>query len=173
MLTNVEKNRREAVKNSVSKFVIGLIVGMLLMGIVVWQVMPRMMINVQKSKLNFEDTVSAVNESVTEEKDWKVPAIFDIQKNILDAGHKDMTKVKIVSLCQPHYAKKILESDDDKKVTTMMPLGIGIYETKDGQVYVSTMNIGMMGLMFGGTIADVMGDAAEDIEEMLEDIAKD
>jgi uncharacterized protein (DUF302 family) len=173
LLTNVEKNRREAVKNSVSKFVIGLIVGMLLMGIVVWQVMPRMMINVQKSKLNFEDTVSAVNESVTEEKDWKVPAIFDIQKNILDAGHKDMTKVKIVSLCQPHYAKKILESDDDKKVTTMMPLGIGIYETKDGQVYVSTMNIGMMGLMFGGTIADVMGDAAEDIEEMLEDIAKD
>jgi hypothetical protein len=41
--------------------------------------MPRMMINVQKSELNFEDTVSAVNESVTKEKDWKVPAIFDIQ----------------------------------------------------------------------------------------------
>jgi uncharacterized protein (DUF302 family) len=160
-------------KNSVSKFVIGLIVGVLLMGIVVWQVMPRMMINVQKSKLNFDDTVSAVSESVTKEKGWKVPAIFDIQKNILDAGHKDMTKVKIVSLCQPHYAKKILESDDDKKVTTMMPLGIGIYETKDGQVYMSTMNIGIMGMMFGGTIADVMGDAAKDIEEMLEDITKD
>ncbi len=160
-------------KNSVSKFVIGLIVGVLCMGIVVWQVMPRMMINVQKSKLNFDDTVSAVNESVTKEKDWKVPAIFDIQKNILDAGHKDMTKVKIVSLCQPHYAKKILESDDDKKVTTMMPLGIGIYETKGGEVYISTMNIGIMGMMFGGTIADVMGDAEEDIEEMLEDIAKD
>jgi len=173
LLTNVERDRRFTVKNSVLKFVIGSIVGVLLMGIVVWQVMPRMMINVRKSKLNFEDTVLAVNESVTKEKDWKVPAIFDIQKNILDAGHKDMTKVKIVSLCQPHYAKKILESDDDKKVTTMMPLGIGIYETKGGQVYVSTMNIGMMGLMFGGTIADVMGDAAEDIEEMLEDIAKD
>ena len=160
-------------KNSASKFVIGLIVGVLLMGIAVWQVMPRMMLNVQKSKLNFEDTVSAVNESVTKQEDWKVPAIFDIQKNILDAGHKDMTKVKIVSLCQPHYAKKILESDDDKKVTTMMPLGIGIYETKDGQVYISTMNIGIMGMMFGGTIADVMGDAGEEIEEMLEDIAKD
>lgn len=173
MLTNVEKNRRNTVKNSVSKFVIGLIVGVLCTGIVVWQVMPRMMINVQKSKLNFDDTVSAVNESVTKEKDWKVPAIFDIQKNILDAGHKDMTKVKIVSLCQPHYAKKILESDDDKKVTTMMPLGIGIYETKGGEVYISTMNIGIMGMMFGGTIADVMGDAEEDIEEMLEDIAKD
>jgi uncharacterized protein (DUF302 family) len=160
-------------KNSVSKFVIGLIVGVLFMGIVVWQVMPRMMINVQKSKLNFDDTVSAVNESVTKQKDWKVPAIFDIQKNILDAGHKDMTKVKIVSLCQPHYAKKILESDDDKKVATMMPLGIGIYETKDGQVYISTMNIGIMGMMFGGTIEDVMGDAGEDIEDMLEDVSKD
>ncbi len=160
-------------KNSVSKFVIGLIVGVLITGIAVWQVMPRMMINVHKSRLNFEDTVSAVNESVTKQKDWKVPAIFDIQKNILDAGHKDMTKVKIVSLCQPHYAKKILESDNDKKVSTMMPLGIGIYETKNGQVYISTMNIGIMGMMFGGAIADVMGEAGEDIEKMLDDIAKD
>jgi len=169
----MEKDRRFTVKNSVLKFVIALIAGVLLTGIVVWQVMPRMMINVHQSRLNFEDTVSAVNESVTKQKDWKVPAIFDIQKNILDAGHQDMTKVKIVSLCQPHYAKKILESDDDKKVSTMMPLGIGIYETKGGQVYISTMNIGIMGMMFGGTIADVMEDAGEDIEEMLEDIAKE
>jgi hypothetical protein len=64
-------------------------------------------------------------------------------------------------------------NDEDKKVTTMMPLGIGMYETSAGQVYISTMNIGIMGIMFGGTIADVMGDAGEDIEEMLEDIAKD
>jgi ADP-ribosylglycohydrolase len=35
------------------------------------------------------------------------------------------------------------------------------------------MNIGIMGMMFGGTIADVMGDAGEDIEEMLEDIVED
>ena len=160
-------------KSSASKFVMGLIVGVLLTGVAVWLVMPRMMINVQKSRLNFEDTVTAVSESVLKQKDWKVPAIFDIQKNILDAGHKNMSKVKIVSLCQPHYAQKILENDDDKKVTTMMPLGIGIYETKDGQVYMSTMNIGIMGMMFGGTIADVMGDAGEDIEEMLEDIVRD
>jgi len=160
-------------KSSASKFVMGLIVGVLLTGVAVWLVMPRMMINVQKSRLNFEDTVTAVSESVLKQKDWKVPAIFDIQKNILDAGYKNMTKVKIVSLCQPHYAQRILESDDDKKVTTMMPLGIGIYETKDGQVYMSTMNIGIMGMMFGGTIADVMGDAGEDIKEMLEDIARD
>jgi uncharacterized protein (DUF302 family) len=90
-------------------------VGVLLTGIVVWQVMPRMMINVHKSRLNFDDTVSVVNESVTKQKESKVPAIFDIQKNMLDAGHKDMTKVKIVSLCQPHYAQKILEMMRIKK----------------------------------------------------------
>jgi len=52
-------------------------------------------------------------------------------------------------------------------VSTMMPLGIGVYETKDGSVYMSEMNIGLMGMMFGGTIADVMGDASTDITKMM------
>jgi len=78
-----------------------------------------------------------------------------------------MTKVKIVALCNPHYANRILNDDKDKVVSTMMPLGIGIYQTKDGSVYMSEMNIGLMGMMFGGTIADVMGDASKDIAKMM------
>jgi len=78
-----------------------------------------------------------------------------------------MTKVKIVTLCNPHYANRILMNDADKVVITMMPLGIGIYETVDGNVYMSEMNVGFMGMMFRGTIADVMGDASTDIGRMM------
>ena len=78
-----------------------------------------------------------------------------------------MTRVKIVTLCNPHYANRILDDDKDKIVTTMMPLGLGVYETKDGAVYISEMNVGLMGMMFGGTIADVMGDASTDIAQMM------
>ena len=150
-----------------NSIILGTIIGFLLMGIIVWIAMPPMMINVHKSQYGFDETVAAVEKAVTAQQGWKVSKVFDIQKNIIDAGHQDMTRVKIVSLCNPHYANRILSDDKDKVVTTMMPLGIGVYETKDGSIYMSEMNVGLMGMMFGGTIAEVMGDASTDIAKMI------
>lgn len=147
---------------------IGAIIGFLLMGVIVWLAMPPMMINVHKSPYGFDETVAAVESAVTAQKGWKVAKTFDIRQNIVDAGYPEMTRVKIVTLCNPHYARRILTNDKDKVVTTMMPLGIGIYETKDGSVYMSEMNVGLVGMMFGGTIASVMGDASTDIAKMME-----
>ena len=150
-----------------NSIILGTIIGFLLMGIIVWIAMPPMMINVHKSQYGFDETVAAVEKAVTAQQGWKVSKVFDIQKNIIDAGHQDMTRVKIVSLCNPHYANRILSDDKDKVVTTMMPLGIGVYETKDGSIYMSEMNVGLVGMMFGGTIAEVMGDASTDIAKMI------
>jgi len=154
-------------------FIIGLLAGILLTGICVWFVMPKMMINVHESKLGFDETVTTVENAVSEYENWHSPQTFDIKQNILNAGYGDMTGVKIVTLCQPYYAKKILDADKDKMVSTMMPLGLGIYETKDGKVFISEMNIGLMGKMFGGTISEVMGDAGRDISNMLEEVVKE
>ncbi|MGD9297864.1 MAG: DUF302 domain-containing protein [Chromatiales bacterium] len=148
-------------------FFAGLIIGFLMMGVAVWFLMPAMMINVHKSQYGFEETVTAVETAVAAQEGWKVAKTFDIQKNIVDAGHTDMTRVKIVTLCNPHYANRILSDDADKVVTTMMPLGIGVYKTSDGSVYMSEMNVGLVGMMFGGTIAEVMGDASKDIAMMM------
>ena len=151
--------------------ILGLIVGVLLMGLMVGFAMPSMMINVHESKYGFEETVTAVSETVASQNGWKVAEVFDIQRNIIEAGYKDMTRVKIVALCNANYANRILADDKDKVVTTMMPLGIGVYETKDGSVYMSEMNIGLMGKMFGGTISEVMGDASADISRMISEVS--
>jgi dienelactone hydrolase len=34
-------------------------------------------------------------------------------------------------------------------------------------VYVSQLNIGLLGMMFGGTIADVMGTAGQDLNAVV------
>ncbi len=34
-----------------------------------------------------------------------------------------------------------------------------MYQKSDGQVYIGTMNAGLQGTLFGGTVADVMGGA--------------
>ncbi|OOZ13577.1 hypothetical protein BOW35_10205 [Solemya velum gill symbiont] len=147
--------------------IVGVIIGFLLMGVAVWFSMPPMMINIHKSTQGFDETVAAVESAVAAQPGWKVAKVFDIQKNITDAGHEGMARVKIVTLCNPHYANRILTDDKDKVVTTMMPLGIGVYETGDGSVYMSEMNVGLVGMMFGGTIAEVMGDTSADIGKMM------
>lgn len=154
-----------------NSLVVGVIVGFLLMGVIVWVAMPPMMINVHRSQFGFDETVTAVENAVAAEEGWKVVQVFDIQKNIVDAGFRDMTKVKIVALCNAGYAHRILGDDKDKGVTTMMPLAIGVYETANGDVYISDLNVGLMGMMFGGTIADVMGNASTDIGRMVAAVA--
>jgi len=153
--------------------VLGGIAGFLLMGLIVWFTMPSMMINVHASPYGFEETVDAMQESVAAQPGWKVAQVFDIQKNIIEAGHPGMTRVKIVALCNANYAHRILEDDSDKVVTTMMPLGLGIYETSNGDVYISEMNVGLVGKMFGGTISEVMGDASADIARIISAVSAD
>ena len=151
----------------IPSIILGFFVGLVTMGAAVWFTMPPMMINVYESNHGFEETIAALEESVAEQDGWRVSHVFDIQKNILDAGYGDMKRVKIVTLCNPHYANRILLDDRDKVVATMMPLGIGVYETSDGRVFMSEMNVGLMGRMFGGTIAEVMGEASLDLAAVM------
>ena len=149
-----------------------LIVGMILMGFIAWKVMPHMMLTVHKSKLPFDETVAAINISA-KKQGWVIPKIYNFQESLRKFGYDDMTKVKVLSLCQPHYAHKILKEDINKKVTAIMPCRFGVYETKDGQVYISEMNIKLMSKMFGGIIEEVMGKVTAEEDEMLKGVIEE
>lgn len=54
----------------------------------------------------------------------------------------------------------------------LMPCAWGVYG-KDGKVMITGMNMGLMGKMFGGTIARVMGGSvARDEAAILEKVTK-
>jgi hypothetical protein len=48
-----------------------------------------------------------------------------------------------------------------------MPLAVGVYEDGNGDVYVTRLNVGLLGRMFGGTISEVMGQAGADLERAV------
>ena len=50
---------------------------------------------------------------------------------------------------------------------------IGIYETSDGKVYISEMNIPLMSKMFGPVVAEAMAAVAAEEEAMLKGIVND
>lgn len=151
------------------KFLIGLFSGVLLALILFVIFLPSMMVEVEKSKLSFDDTVNAIQDKALA-NNWQVPKIYDIQASLVKSGYQDMTKLKILSMCQPDHAYGILSDDANKMVSSMMPCRIGVFEDKDGEVFISRMNIRLMSKLFGGTIETVMGKVAGEESRMLEGI---
>lgn len=145
------------------------LVGMAIMGIAVWFTMPSLMLIRHKTGLGYEATVAALNRAFEEKGDWRVLTVNDYRKST--AGFGSIEPTASLSICNPRYASRILANDVDRGVTAFMPLAVGVYEDKEGQVYISQLNVGVMGMMFGGTIAEVMGDAGRDLEDVIASVA--
>ena len=149
--------------------IISFIFGVLLTGIVMYQVAPGMMMLEDESKFSsFEETVTTFEQSV-KEHDWKLSTTHDLQKSMAKFG-KDVKAVKVFELCHPDHAGRILERDDERIVSSLMPCRIAIYEKNDGKIYISRMNSGMMASMMDGIIPEVMEEAAVQNEEILKAI---
>lgn len=153
---------------SVLQVLIWVIVGMVLMGLIVWFTMPQLMLDKHKSKLSYDETVVALGENLKKKQDWHVIDVNDFQKSTKDFA--TLERVGSISICNPRYVSKILDDDKNRGVTAFMPLEFGVYEDKKGQVFVSKLNVGLLGKMFGGTISNVMGMAGKDLSEVVDSI---
>ena len=142
-------------KNKLITLVIGMIAGTLLAGIAMVSVMPKMMLHENESPLGYQETVQHLEQVITN-GGWIISRKIDLQKSIAQYG-KTIPPVTIIKICQADYAEKILNNDDAMYVSVMMPCSISVYQKSDGKTYVSTMNTGLMGKMFGGVVAEVMG----------------
>ena len=137
----------------------GLLVGMVLMGLMVWFTMPKLMLIKRRSSRSYVDTVAILSEGFKKKQDWRILKINDYQESTAAFGA--MERVCSVNVCNPRSASKILADDANRGVTAIMPLAIGVYEDKKGQVFVSQLNVKLLGKMFGGTIAEMMGGPAQ------------
>jgi uncharacterized protein (DUF302 family) len=143
----------------------GLLLGILLTVFAMYQMAPSIMMVEDELTMNFDEANAAYVKSVTD-NGWKMAHIHDLQKTMLNFG-KDVKAVKVYEICHPDLAGQILVKDDERIVASMMPCRVAIYERSDGKVYVSRMNTGLMGGMFGGIIPDVMAVASAESEKML------
>jgi uncharacterized protein (DUF302 family) len=144
---------------------IGIIVGMLVMGVIVWLMMPSMMLIKHKTMDGYDEVLKKLNDNMLLKQDWKILKTNDYQEST--ASFNALERVCSVNVCNPRYASEILMDDHNRSVTAFMPLAIGVYEDKQGQVYISQLNVGLLGMMFGGTIAKVMKIAGRDITDSI------
>lgn len=151
-----------------SGIAVGVVIGGVLAGMAAWLAAPGLMLTVRPSRLAFAETVAAIQDAAATHG-WKTPKVYDIQKSLIDAGHADAARVTVLSLCQTDHAYRVLREEANRKVSAVMPCRVGVYQGDDGRVYVAEINSALIGKMFGGTIATVMGEVAEEEHAMLKD----
>lgn len=150
-------------------FLTGLITGIIVTVVVIVIMMPKQMFVVNESKLGFEETVAAIELSAKEHK-WSMPHQYDLQATMKKHGF-NVKPVKVFSLCKPEHAYKILNSDDERLVSALMPCRVAVYE-KGGKTYVSMLNSGLFSKFMGKKVKMVMGTASEENAQILSSIIK-
>lgn len=149
---------------------IGLVLGAGGAALLGYLLLPGKMIQVKPSRFGHDETVAALTKAI-EANGWVVQGTKDLQKALAKHKQKIDQRVTVIQLCKPEYAKSVLDSD--RHVSCLMPCTIAVWEGDDGKTYISKMNMGLMGKMFGGNIARVMGDAVSgEIRTILEGVVQ-
>lgn len=118
-----------------------------------------------ESKYGFDETIEKLKIEI-EKKSWKLTATHDLQETMKKNG-KDVLPVMVFAMCHPKHSGKILEKDDERIVSTMMPCRVSVYAKSNGKTYISRMNPSIMASTFGGLIEQVMTDSATEVEEII------
>lgn len=122
-----------------------------------------------KSRYGFDETVEHLSE-ISIERGWKVIQILDLQETMRKNG-KEVLPVKVMELCKPDYAYRLLSDDPLRIYANMMPCRISVYLKDDGQTYVSRMNAAAFAAQLGGVMQEVMSDAFTDAEGFIEQVS--
>ena len=131
--------------------------------------MKKRFFTVRESQLDFDETASAISEAA-QEHGWEISSAYDLEKAGQKAGYEDMPKIQVITLYNPHEGYTLLQDDDNKLLSALMPLNVSVYETNDGQVYVAGVDLGRISKMFRGAARDGLKASADHRAQMLENI---
>ena len=120
------------------------------------------------SPLGFEETLERL-EANAKELGWKVPQKWkvDFQRNLLKVTDTDIGPNRVIKMCEPFAAAKLLLKDEYKMLTAMMPCTIAVYVKSDGKTYIAMVNLEMMGEMYGGDVLEMTKELAPQMQQML------
>lgn len=126
---------------------------------------PDLMMIEDQSRFDFEKTVSGL-EDLAEDHGWSVPTVHNLQNSMKKAGH-EVNEVKVFALCNPKHAIHILQGDEERVVSSMMPCRVAVYVKDDGKTYLSRMNSKLMSKGMNKNVRMTMKSAFEEMEEII------
>jgi uncharacterized protein (DUF302 family) len=83
---------------------------------------------------------------------------------------KAVLPVKVVEICKPEYSGKMLEKDDERIVSVMMPCRISVYEKADGKTYVTLLNMTAMTTGYSAIAVEAIKSATDESFEIVKSV---
>lgn len=150
------------------KFLGGLVAGLVLTGVLAWNLAGSLMFNEQVSPFGLEETVARVQHNIVDTGNgWALSGLRNPARAVQTDGG-NVLPVMMVEACSTKYSGPILKDDSVRFLSILMPCKVTIYKKNDGKVYIGTMNAGLMGQMFGPLVGDIMSKVAADQKKFLD-----
>ncbi len=121
-----------------------------------------------KSKYGFDETIQVLTDVVAE-SEWKLIHLHDLQETMRKNG-KQVAPVKVMEICNPNLAYRLLSEDEQRIYSNMMPCRVSVYVKGDGLTYVSRINAALMASQIGGVVHEVMSMAFTDAEKFIDKV---
>ena len=126
------------------------------------------MIIEQVSPLNVPATVEKIIATATA-KGWQNPAVHDLQQSLAKSD-KMVNPVQVVEICKPDYSGQMLEKNDERIISVLMPCRISVYEKEDGKTYIAMLNMSAMTEGLPATSVDAIRAANNESFEIVKSV---
>ena len=111
-----------------------------------------------------EKLITAANQ-----KGWQNPAVHNLQDSLAKSGKK-VLPVKVIEICKPEFSGRMLDQDDGRIVSILMPYRISVYEESDGKTYVALLNMSVMTAGLSSVAAEAIHAAYDEASEIVESV---
>jgi uncharacterized protein (DUF302 family) len=122
----------------------------------------------QISPYNMDRTVEMITKKA-KELNWSVPFVHDLQQSLAKSG-KEVKPVKVIEICKPEYSGRMLELNDERIISVMMPCRISVYMKNDGKTYVALINVATLMDKMPGSIALIMKAASDESYKIVSSV---
>lgn len=144
------------------------VAGAILMAILIVYIMRKYMIRAYKIEAPFDVVCEKIEEAILSVPGWVHPlSDWNFHGAVSKTHYFDnLVNKRIFFICKAEYANLIV--DKYHKMGAMMPCAWAIYETRKGEVFLSKINIALMGKLFwGNLIGSTMGKVAREEHQMI------
>ena len=150
------------------KAVVGFIGGMIVFGVVAWNMAGSMMLREVPSPYGVEETAARIQRNIQSLSGhgWALSGLRNPAAAV-NASGMNVPPVLLIEACSTKYSGPIIKDDNSRILSILMPCTITVYKKDDGKTYIGLMNSGLMGRMFGPLVGEIMGEVAKDQSQFV------
>lgn len=126
---------------------------------------------IEKSSNHVFDKTVDLLVAEAKRREWNIPAIHDLQQSLAKSG-KIVKPVRVIEICKPEYSGQMLELNDERIMSVMMPCRISVYIKDDGKTYISLIAGSNLAAGQPEKIAKIMKAASDETMEIVRSALK-